>query len=129
MLDRAARPERVERARVAQPDELRALDDPRERLVGKQRAGDPLAVLEQAVVGLGVDGRGHVRGQRPGRRRPDDDPFALAVEEREADVERRVGALLVVPVQLVGGDRRAAARAPLGRAVAHHEPAALVHDA
>ena len=74
--------------------------------------------------------RGDVRRQRPGRRRPDDDVLAVAVEERKADEERRVGAILVDARlrQLVLGERRAAARAPLGRAVAHVEPAALVDD-
>ena len=75
-------------------------------------------------------GRGDVRRQRPGRRRPDDDRLALAVEEREADIERRVALLLVDARlgQLVLRERRAAAGAPLGRPVADVEPAALVDD-
>ena len=40
----------------------------------------------------------------------------------------KVEPILVVAVQLVGRDRGAAARAPLGRAVAHDEPAAIVDD-
>ncbi len=128
VLDLRAGLERVERPAVAPADELGPLDDAREALVREERTGNPLPVLEQAVVGGRVDRRGDVRGQRPRGRRPDDDPLALVVEQREADVERGVEAVLVVAVQLVGGDRGAAARAPLGRAMAHDEPPAVVDD-
>ena len=52
------------------------------------------------------------------------------LEQREADVERRIAPLLVDAAlrQLVLRERRAAARAPLGRAVAEVEPAALVDE-
>ncbi len=52
-----------------------------------------------------------------------------AVEEREADEQRGVGAILIDARlrELVLRERGAAARAPLGRAVAHVEPAVLVH--
>src|SRR5213075_898506 len=62
------------------------------------------------------------------RRRPDDDRLAGPVEQREADEERRVGALDIAARELVGRDRGAAARAPFGRAVAEVEPAALVDE-
>ena len=68
-------------------------------------------------------------GQRPGGRRPDDERLAVAVEQREADEERRVLELAVLArIHLVLGDRRAAARAPRRRAMALVEPAPLVHD-
>src|SRR6185369_1175177 len=69
-----------------------------------------------------------VRRERPRRRRPDDERLALALLQREADVERRVLQLAVelVPRLLVLRERRTAARAPLRRAVALVEPAAPV---
>ena len=102
-----------------------------ERLVRIARDGDPLAVRAPAVLAVGLHGGRDVRRQRPRRRRPDDERLALPVDEREADEERRVGAVLVDAGlrQLVLRERRAAARAPLGRAVAHVEPVALVHRA
>ena len=100
------------------------------RLVRVARDRDPLAVLAQAVLGVGLDRGRDVRRQRPRRRRPDDERLALPVEQRQADEERRVGALLVDAGlrELVLRDRRPAARAPLGRAVAQVEPPALVHE-
>ncbi len=129
MLHRRTGLERVERPAVAKADELGSLHDARHPLVREQRDGDPLPVLEQAVVGVRVDGGGDVGGQRPGGGRPDDDPLALAVEQREADEERGVEPILVVPVQLVRRDGGAAPRAPLGRAMPHDEPPAFVDDA
>ena len=80
---------------VAQADELRAAHDARaKRLVGIAGDGDPLAVLAPAVLGVGLDRRGDVRRQRPRRRRPDHERLARPVEQREADEERRVGAVL-----------------------------------
>ena len=51
------------------------------------------------------------------------------VEQWEADVERGIGAILVDAGlrELVLGERGAAARAPLRRAMAHVEPVVLVH--
>src|SRR5262249_59524416 len=49
------------------------------------------------------------------------------VDELEADIERRVGAVDVGADQLVLRDRRATPRAPLRRAMAQVEPIALVH--
>ena len=130
VLDLAAGAELVERAAVAKPDELLAADAAHEALVGVPGDRDPFAVLAQPVLGVGLDRRGDVRRQRPGRRRPDDDGLAVAVEEREADVERRVAPVLVDARlgQLVLRERGAAARAPLGRAMTEVEPAALVDE-
>ena len=129
MLDLGARPELVERPAVPEPDEVRALDRPHERVVRIARDRDPLAVLAQPVVRIGLDGGRDVRGQRPRSRRPDDERLAGTLEEWEANEQRRVGALLVDAAlrQLMLRDRRPAARAPLGRAVALVEIAALVH--
>ena len=130
VLDLTAGTEIVERPAVAQPDELRARDDPRERLVRVPRGRDPLAVLAAPVLGVGLHGRRDVRRQRPGRRRPDHERLARLVEQWEPHEQRRVGPVLVDAAlrQLVLGERRATARTPLGRAVAQVEPAALVHD-
>ncbi len=128
MLDVAARPELVERATVAPPDKLCAFQHLREGLVGEERNRHPVAGLEQAVLRTGVDRGGDVGRQRPGSRRPHDDGLALTVEQREANGQRRVGALLVAPVQLMGGHRGSATGTPLGRAVAEVEPALLVDD-
>ncbi len=116
----------LERAAVRPADELRALARVRELLVGIARRRDPLAVRAPAVLRVGIHGGGDVRRQRPRRRRPDHEELAGPLEEREADVERRVGAIDVRADQLVLRDRRAAARAPLGRAVAEVEPVAVV---
>ena len=130
MLDRGARSQVIERAAVAPPDQLTALECLDVRVVGEQLDRDPFSVLAPSVVLVGMHRRGDIRRQRPGRGRPDDDVLTVAVEERKADEERRVGAILVDARlrELVLGERRAAARAPLRRAVAHVEPAALVDD-
>ena len=130
VLDPRAWRQRVEGPVVAEPDELGARHDPRERLVGEARDHHPLAVLAEPVLRLGVHGRGDVRRQRPRRRRPDHEGLARSVEEREADGERRVGAVLVDARlrQLVLRERRAAARAPLRRAMADVQPSAIVHE-
>src|SRR5204863_2245251 len=90
--------------------------------------GYPFTVCVEAVVSSRLHGRRDVCGQRPRRRRPDDERLALAPLQREAHVERRVLHLDVVLLAglLVLRERGAAARAPLGRAVAFVEPAAPV---
>ena len=129
MLDGGARRQRVEGAGVAPADERRARQPLHELLVRVKRDRDPLAVLAPAVFGVGLHGGGDVRRQRPRRRRPDDERLAVAVEQR-AGGRRATGRPLLVDArlrELVLGERRAAARAPLGRAVALEQPAALVH--
>ena len=129
MLDAVLRRQLVEGAAVAPADELLAAPALDERVVGEDVDGDPVAVLAAAVVGVGLDRRGDVRRQRPRRRRPDDERLALALEQREAHEERRVLELDVVLLArlLVLRQRRAAARAPLRRAVPLVQPAAAVH--
>ena len=131
MLDLAAGTEVVERAPVAQPDELRARHDSHERSSGIARDRDPLAVLAQPVLGVGLappPRRSRAASTASSSRSTSDSPGS--VEQREAHEQRRVGSLLVDAAlrQLVLRERRAAARAPLGRAVAQVEPAALVHE-
>ena len=104
----------VERARVAPPDELGAglllldLEVADERPL-EDAAAQPerLAVLADADVALlGVDGGGHVRGERPRRRRPDQERLAGPVDEREPDREPGVLAILVALVHLHLGEAR-----------------------
>ena len=128
VLDLAPGRERVERPPVAEPHELLSPRAPRERLVGEERDCDPVAVLEQPVLRLRLDRSRDVRGKRPRRRRPDDERFVLPLDEREPHVERGVDPVLVVAGELVRRDRGSAAGAPLRRAMAEDEPAALVDD-
>jgi hypothetical protein len=119
----------VERALVAEPDELAAagaLEEGRLRVAGDRH---PLALPPEPVLGVGIDGRGHVGRQRPRGRRPDGEGLARPVEEREAHEERGVDAVLVVADELVCRDRRAAARAPLRGAVPQVEMTLVVHAA
>ena len=95
MLDRRARAEIVERPAVAPADKLRAPQLLDERVVGEELDRDPLAVLAPAVLLVGMHGGGDVRRQRPRGRRPHDDELAFTIEQREANEERRVGAILV----------------------------------
>ena len=74
---------------VALADELLALDLgddlAAEGKLGQSCFGDPEKPVrrrELHVLGLWVDGRRDVGGQRPRRRRPDDERLALVVEER-----------------------------------------------
>jgi hypothetical protein len=130
VLDASARAEVVERSPVAQPDELLPLDAPDERLVRVARDRDPLPSLPQPVLGIGLHRGRDVRGQRPRRRRPDDERLARVVEQREPHVQGRVAPLLVDAGlgELVLRERGAAARAPLGRTVTEVEPPPLVDD-
>ncbi len=130
MIDAGGGREVVERAVVGEADELAAGQGSVDGAVVVAGARDPLAAVAQDVLGVGVDRRGDVRRQRPRRRRPHDQRLARPVAQREADEERRVGAVAVDVglQQLVLGDRGPAARAPLGRAVGRVQPAALVDD-
>ena len=68
-----------------------------------------------------MDGHSHIRGERPGRRRPDEERLAGPVDQREADVEAGVCDVLVaLGDDLVVGDACAASGAP------RHHVAALV---
>ena len=80
VLDRRAGAEVVERPAIAEPDELLAAHTLLEALVRVARDGDPLAVLAQPVLRIGMHGGGDVGRQRPRRRRPDDDRFPWFVE-------------------------------------------------
>ena len=73
VLDVALRGQLVEGAAVAPADELLPAPALDERVVGEDVDGDPVAVLAPPVLRLRVHRRRDVRGQRPGRRRPDDE--------------------------------------------------------
>ena len=130
MLDLRTGGQVVERPAVAPSDQVATGEPLGERVRREQLDGDPLAVLPPPVLLVRMDRRRDVRGQRPRSRRPDHDVLSVSVEQREANEEGRVGAILVDTGlrELVLGERRAAARAPLGRAVAHVQPAALMDD-
>ena len=85
-----------------------------------------VALLDLDVAQVRPDRGGDVGGQRPGRRRPDQQRLARAVEEREPDRQPRVLAILVALVHLHLGQARAAAGAPGHRVVAAVDPAAPV---
>src|SRR5262245_3720717 len=125
MRDAFLRRQVVERPLVLEADEILALDDV---VVLALRGREPPAAVAQPVLRVGLHGRGHVRGERPGSGRPDDERLARPVLEREPDVERRVLELTVILLAglLVLRERGAAARAPLRRAVALVEPPAAV---
>ena len=95
VVDLAARTEVVERTAVAKTHELLSAGSMVELLVGIPGDCDPLAVLAPPVLRIGLDRRRDVRRQRPGCRRPDDEGLVGSLEEREADVERRVAPLLI----------------------------------
>ena len=128
------RPAARRTAPVAPADELGArhllLDRERAPQRGLERAlAEPehvLALADPDVAELRADGRRDVRGQRPGRRRPDEQRLAGPVDEREPDGEARVLAVLVALVHLHLGEAGAAARAPRHRVVALVQPAAPV---
>ncbi len=71
VLDLAAGAEVVEGAAVAKADELLAECAGGEPLVRIPGDRDPLAVLPPTVLRVGLHRRRDVRGQCPGRRRPD----------------------------------------------------------
>ena len=128
MLDLATRAECVERALVPPADDLGTGEPLHEHLVGIASDGDPVAVLEPTVLRDRVDGGGDVCWKRPRRRRPDDDRLSRSIEKPEPDEERWVDTIDIAAMKLVCGDRRAAARAPLGRTMALEEPAFPVDD-
>ena len=102
----------------------RALEDLLERPPAEPE--QVLALADLDVAEVRADGRGHVGGQRPRRRRPHEQRLARPVQEREAHGEPRVLAILVALVHLHLGQAGAAARAPGHRVVAAVDPAALV---
>ncbi len=126
--DALLRWEIVERGTVVEADEVLAAQALDVVAVGEHVDGDPVTVLAAPVLRVRLHRRSHVGRQRPWRRRPDHQRLALALDEREADEERRMLQLFVVLVAglLVLRERRAAARAPLRRAMAHVQPAAVV---
>src|SRR5437870_148501 len=114
----------VERPLVLEADEVLA---PSHMLVLLLLAGHAPFAVAQSVLDIRPDRGGDVRGQRPRRRRPDNERLPLAPLEGEADEERRMVELLVFAgEELVLRDRGPAARAPGCRAVALVQPPPLV---
>ena len=119
---RTERPRGAGRVRLRAPPSLGRLAKAR----GEEQHLVAALDREEAVVEVGVEGEGEVRGQRPGRRRPDDGEDALAGEgrvlrgergqllrgEREAHVDLRRDVVLVV-LDLGLGERGAAGDAPV----------------
>ena len=124
----------VERPGVAPADHVRAghlledLERPDER--GLERAlAEPelIAPLPHAdVAQRRPDGGRDVRGQRPGRGRPDQERLPGPVDQREADRQPRIVPVLVALVHLRLRDARPAAGAPRHRVVTLVDPAAPV---
>ncbi len=100
---RRARRSRRRRRAPPRPDPLRARPGASRR---RARALD--------VADVGTDGDRDVGDQRPRRRRPDEE-VVVAIDDREADVHRRLGHVLVPLRDLVARERGAA-------------PAAVRHD-
>ena len=132
-------------ARDADPRLLRRDDAGlgQERLGAAGRDDQVFAVArDRDVVQLGVGDDGQVGRQRPGRRRPDDERRALVAQprirladvadDREADVDRRRGVVLVFDLRL--GQRGAVDEAPVHRLLVavdearRHEPRQLARD-
>ena len=100
VLDLRRRRKIVERAAVRATHELLAAHPLHEFGVWETLDRVPLAVLVQPYSASGLTAAATFAGQRPGCRRPDDERLAFAVEQREANEERRV---LELPV-LAGVD-------------------------
>src|SRR5829696_3207438 len=84
----------IERSLVAPADQFGSRPAFDVDLVGVALDRNPLPVLLEAVLLVRMDCGGDVRGERPGRGRPDRQRLARPVEQRKADEERRIGALL-----------------------------------
>src|SRR6185503_8589608 len=80
----------------------------------------PVAVLDLEVGHLGIDGGGHVARERPRGRRPHEERFVFAIDERETHEDRGV---LHDPAALGDLHRREAGTAP--EAPRHHVVAAV----
>ena len=124
----------VEEAAVAPADELLAallLEDLEGTLQGllERPLAEPrhlVALAHLDVAQLGPD-RGHDVGrQGPRRGRPHEQRLARAIQERQADGQAGVLAVLVALVHLHLRDARAAAGAPRHRVVALVQPAAAM---
>ena len=136
-----ARQERMLRRHILKIPALMALDDlifldaaGLHRLF-KQRLGDEIALavcrLDDNIALLRVQGDGEVAGQRPRRRRPDDNigvfslELALRVLQGELDIDGRAGIVLILDFGL--GQRRLVLGAPVHGLQALVDIALAVH--
>ena len=125
----------VERPVILETLQRVALELPDDLVFGLQRLQPALDQVERFVLAVrpralcpdldvrqvGMSGHGHIRGESPRRRRPDQERLAGPVDQREADVEARMGDVLVaLRDDLVVGDAGAAPGTP------RHDVAALV---
>ena len=116
-------------------DDLIFLDAAGLHRLFKQRLGDEIALavcrLDDNIALLRVQGDGEVAGQRPRRRRPDDDvgvpglELALRVLQGELDVDGRAGIVLILDLGL--GQRRLVLGAPVHGLQALVDIALAVH--
>src|SRR6476646_1818582 len=98
----------IERTGVSPADELRAWDLFEDLEWTRECGPDGLLPQPELVIPLAdtdvpkrrSDRRSDVRGQRPRRRRPDEQRFARSVDEREPDRQARILAVLVALVHL-----------------------------
>src|SRR5581483_412952 len=135
VLDALLRLDLGERRHVVQADQVAALHGLDNLVVAAQDAGGvgrevvELAILADLhVVQVGMDGQRHVRGEGPGRRRPDEDALVGPLDQGEREVDGAMGEVTVGvgADELVLGEARAAAQAPGQRARALVEPAVIV---
>ena len=94
---------------IPQTFQLPALEFPDNLVFGLQRLQPALDEVERFITAVrrrpfnldlyvrqvGMSGHGHVRGERPRRRRPYQERLAGPVYQREADVQARMGDVLV----------------------------------
>ncbi len=127
--------ELVERPSVRPADEVATRQLLGHLVVAAQRSPDGflrevvrLTLLLGANVGqLGVDGRGHIGGEGPGGRGPDEKGGVLPVHQGQAHVDGEVGPFLVpLGDDLVLGEARTAPGAPRHHVVSLVDPPLLV---
>src|SRR5215218_4773143 len=113
MLNTSGRGQVVEGPFVAPADELGSAAALDVGFLGVALDRDPLPVLLESIFLVRMDRRSDIRGQCPGRSRPDRKGLTMPVEERKADEKRGIYPLLVTPDKFVRRDGGTAAGAPL----------------
>ena len=125
----------VKRTFVGPAEHVGALQLARDGIVAAQGVLDCLlgeiepvtVLLDVDVVQLGIDRGGNVGGERPGRRRPDEQRGVRLIDQRQTHEDGEMRPLLVAfGHDFVLGESRPAARAPRHHVVTLVDPAALV---